>query len=167
MSFFPLFTDIDNKKILLIGGGRVGERKLNTLLLFTKNITIVSPKITKIISKTVEKHSLSYIQREFKKKDLKGFDWIVVTADNLKLQKEIYKISIKKGLECNCSADVELCTFIFPAIIKKGDIVVAVSSSGTSPGFTKDLKNLIEGIIPDDAESKLKESAVKRKRESK
>lgn len=167
MSFFPLFTDIDNKKILLIGGGRVGERKLNTLLLFTKNITVISPEITKGISKAVEEHSLSYKKREFKKKDLKGFDWIVVTADNLKLQKEIYKISIKKGLECNCSADVELCTFIFPAIIKKGDIVVAVSSSGTSPGFTKDLKNYIESVIPGDLETQLKESAKKRKRDLK
>ncbi len=157
MSFFPAYIKLENRKILVIGGGKIAGDKISHLLDFTKNITIVSPKIETRVEEFIKNYSLKYINREYQKDDINGFYIVIVAADDIELQKRVYKECQKKRILCNSVDSIDYCDFIFPSYIKKGDLTIAVSTSGASPSLSKYLRGSIEKLIPNDIDKFLKE----------
>ncbi len=151
MSYFPAFLDLSHKKILIIGGGFIAYEKLRHMLDFSLNISIVALHISKDVQKLINTHNLTHDEKAYEVGDIKGFDMVIVATDDISLQKSIYYES--KNLN-NClvnSVDgVSYCDFIFPSYIKKGDLTIAVSTSGSSPAFAKLFKIYISKLIPND-----------------
>jgi len=148
MSYFPAFLNLNNKKILVIGGGKIAGDKISHLLDFTKNITIISPKIEKRVEEFIKKYSLTYINREYKEGDIKDHFIVIVAADNLALQEKVFKECQNRKILCNSVDNVKYCDFIFPSYIKNDDLIIAISTSGASPSFAKYLRRAIKKIIP-------------------
>ena len=148
MNYFPTLLKFDNKKVLIIGGGKVATAKLKHLLDFTTNITIISPTILPDMMAIINKKSLSFINRSYIKDDIKDFDIIIAALNDIHLQKEIFKESRKYNSLYNCVDIKECCDFIFPSYIKKGDLTIAISTNGTSPALSKYLKIYFDKIIP-------------------
>ena len=163
MAYFPLFLNLDDKKILLIGAGKIAHDKLMHLLDFTKNITIIAKTFHEDIVKLININHLKYIQKEYQEDDIKPFDILIVAIDDVFLQKNIYKESKKYKCLCNCVDFLECCDFIFPSYIKKDNLIIAISTAGTSPAFSKHLKIYLEKIIPNSVISFLKEMKILRK----
>lgn len=163
MSHLPIFLNLDKKNIIVIGGGKIATNKVTQLLKFTQNITIVAPIITKELKIIIELNNLKVIKKSYKKSCIKDFDIVVVTTNDLKLQKEIYKESRKYNCLFNCSDIQKYCDFIFPSYIKNDDLIIAISTSGTSPAFTKQLKIYISRLIPENISIFLKEMKSYRK----
>ncbi len=153
MSYFPAFLNIDNKKILLVGGGKIAKDKIEKLLDFTKNITIISQNISPEIRTYIEDFQLKFLEREYEKGDIEGFYMVIVAVDDINLQKEIYYESRGKNILINSVDLIEYCDFIFPAYIKKGDLTISISTSGQSPAIAKYLKRFILKLLPKDLES--------------
>ncbi len=152
MSFFPAFLNMDNKKVLVVGGGKIAADKIEKLLEFTTQITIVAPDISPRTQKLIESHHLTLFRRAYKPGYVEGFFIVVVAVDDLALQKSIYEECHHYGALCNAVDSTEYCDFIFPSFIKRGDLVVAFSTSGVSPGLAKYLRRAIEQLIPADIE---------------
>ncbi len=163
MSYFPAFLKLDHKEILLIGGGTVAHDKLNHLLEFGSNISVIASELLPQMRAILEEKNLSFELREYRSGDIKEFDIVVVAIDNIALQAEIFKESRGYNCLCNCVDSVEYCDFIFSAYIKKDDLVVAVSTSGTSPAFAKQFKNYLLELIPSDVGAFLSHMAYLRK----
>lgn len=157
MSYFPVFIKFDNKKILIIGGGKIALRKLKYILEFTNNITLISNDYIKEIEELVEINSLTYTQRKYKSEDAKGFDIVIAAVDNIKLQELIYQETREYKCLYSCVDIQEYCDFIFPAYIKKGDLTIALSTSGSSPAMAKHLKLWLDKILPNSIENFLKQ----------
>lgn len=156
MSYFPAFIKLKDKKVLIIGGGTIAYEKLMHLLEFTSDITLLSKEYSKDISNLIAVTSLNYIQKEYMHTDIKGFDIIIAAIDDISLQKKIYIESRSYNCLCNCVDLPNCCDFIFPAYLKKGDLTVAISTSGTSPAFAKQLRIYLEKIIPNSVSGFLK-----------
>ena len=156
MSFFPAFINLENRKVLIVGGGKIAGDKISRLLEFTKDITIISPKIEKRVEEFIEKYSLKYLKREYRQGDLEGFFVVVVAANDIDLQKEIFLESKNKKILINSVDSVKYCDFIFPSFIKRGDLTIAFSTSGASPSFSKYLKRAFEKLLPKDIEDFIK-----------
>ncbi|RPJ76350.1 MAG: bifunctional precorrin-2 dehydrogenase/sirohydrochlorin ferrochelatase, partial [Alphaproteobacteria bacterium] len=92
-----------------------------------------------------------------------GVDIVVVAVDDLELQKEIYAECQSRKIPCNCVDEINRCDFIFPSTIKKGDVVIAISSSGKVPGFSVSLKDYINTFLPENIEEKMNEIMELRK----
>ncbi len=148
MSYFPLFLNIENKKFLIIGGGRIAFLKLRHMLDFTKNISLISKEFNKEMLEYINELQLKYSIKEYEEKDLNGYDIIIVAIDDYALQEKIYFQAKKKNCICNCVDLQQYCDFIFPSYIKKGDLTIAISTSGSSPAFAKYLKIYISKLIP-------------------
>lgn len=148
MSYFPAFIRFDNKKILIIGGGNIAFEKLEHLLDFTNNITLISLNFNEKIKNLINKNSLSFIQKNYLEGDIRDFDIVIAAIDNLDLQEQIYFETRKYNCLCNCVDLKEYCDFIFPAYIKKGDLIIAISTSGSSPAVAKQLKIWLNNLIP-------------------
>lgn len=156
-SYFPAFIKLDDKKVLLVGGGNIAYEKLTKLLDFTDNIEIIAPEISQNILTLISEYSLKYSMREYKRADIKECSLVVVAVDDLDLQKEIFLESQNYKCLCNSVDSVEYCDFIFPSYIKEDDLTIAISTSGSSPAFAKHFKSYLKEKIPKSINKFLKE----------
>lgn len=150
MRYFPLFLKFDNRKILVVGGGNIAYTKLLHLLDFTQNITVIAKEFSKETLYLATKHKLLYKKRDYEKNDAKGFDIVVAAIDNIALQEAIYYETREYFCLYNCVDLQKYCDFIFPSYVKKGDLLVAISTNGVSPAFTKQLRIYLEKLIPNE-----------------
>ena len=163
MSYFPAFLKLDNKKILIVGGGNVAYEKLEHLLDFTNDIFVIAPEISKEMQTLIDEKKLNSEKRVYQAGDIKEFAIVVVAVDNLDIQAEIFNESKKYNCLCNSVDSVDYCDFIFPSYIKNGDLTIAVSTSGASPAMAKHLKFYLKNIIPEGIALFLKEMKDLRK----
>lgn len=163
MSYFPAFLKFDDKKILIVGGGYIAYEKLDHLLNFTKNITLIAKEFSEDIQKLIDCNSLKTYEKEYQKGDIYGFDIIIAAVDDFDLQESIYFESRNQNCLCNCVDLQQYCDFIFPSYIKKDDLTIAVSTSGSSPAMAKHLRIFLENIIPDSIGEFLKQMKELRK----
>ena len=150
MAYFPAYLKLDDKKILIIGGGKIASDKLIHLLDFTTDIVLLAKKFDQNILELSQKNGIKIIEKRYEKDDINGFDMVIVAIDDIEKQKEIYLEAKEKNILCNSVDTVEYCDFIFPSYIKKGDLTISVSTSGASPAVAKYLRRFIENLIPKD-----------------
>ena len=148
MSYFPMMVKLDEKKVLIIGGGEEGLKKTQILHEFGAEISLIS----KDALKEAIELAAHYEEREFRDTDITDteFDMIVASTDDRELNKRISILARDKHIPVNIVDDEELCSFIFPAIVKDKDVVCAVSSGGKSPYITQYIKGLLSRILPKD-----------------
>lgn len=146
MGYFPFFVDVENQNCLVVGGGVVALRKIEKLLPFNPNITVVSPKVHKEI---LSIENIDIIKRKFDFNDLKEKSFVITATDDKVLNKEIYNSCEENNIPVNTVDDKDNCSFIFPALAKNKGVTVAISTSGKSPLYAKYLRKKIENLIQD------------------
>ena len=149
MSYFPMFMDMKNLKVLVIGAGTIATEKLEKLIDFTTEITVVALRVEKEAHSLIEEHQLTLEQRAYKQGDIEGFDIVIVATDTLELHKEIYMESRGSRVLVNSVDNTEYCDFIFPSYVKKDDLTIAFSTGGASPAFAKQIRQHFEKVIPE------------------
>jgi precorrin-2 dehydrogenase/sirohydrochlorin ferrochelatase len=147
---FPLYVELSDKEILLVGGGNVALRKLKSLLRFTKAITLVAPRILPEIKSIAEREGLRLIRRRFIPSDLKGKFMVIVAVDDLALQKRVFNMCKKRGILCNSVDSPDYCNFLFPSLVVRGELVIGINTSGKAPAVSKKVREIIESCIPKD-----------------
>jgi precorrin-2 dehydrogenase/sirohydrochlorin ferrochelatase len=163
MAYFPAFVKLDNKKILIVGGGNIAYEKLEHLLDFTNNIKLIASEFSDIILDKIKQENLEFETRTYKSGDIKEFSVVVVAVDNIPLQAEIFEESKEYKCLCNAVDSVEYCDFIFPSYVKKDDLTLAISTSGASPAMAKYLRIYFQELIPDGISDFLREMKELRK----
>lgn len=146
MGYFPFFVDVENQNCLVVGGGVVALRKIEKLLPFNPNITVVSPKVHKEI---LSIENINIIKRKFDFNDLKEKSLVITATDDKTLNKEIYNFCKENNIPVNTVDDKDNCSFIFPALARNNGVTVAISTSGKSPLYAKYLRKKIENLIQD------------------
>lgn len=157
MPHFPLFVDLRDRDVVVVGGGRVASRKVEKLLPFSPRIRVISPKATAYIEELATLGRLELIRRKLKLKDLLGAFMVIVAVDDVKLQERVYRYCLKRGIHCNAVDSPDFCTFLFPALIVRDELVIGISTSGKAPALSAGLREYIEGLIPEDLEELLRE----------
>lgn len=152
MSYFPVSLKFDDKKVLLVGGGSIALFKLKKLKIFApSSLTCVSKAFSDDFKAEITEQMIIR-EKAFDVSDLEGMDIVIVAIEDLELQESIYKICRDQRILCNCVDLIHCCDFIFPSIIKRGDIVVAITSNGRVPGFSAVFKDYLEKFVPADIE---------------
>lgn len=141
---------LKQKRVLLVGGGKIAYGKLLHLLEFEACVTLLAPTFSKEVDEVLRARSLPFVQQEYTKGDIAGFDIVVVATNDIILQQEIYKESRELKVLFSCVDILEYCDFIFGSYIKKGDLVIDVSTGGVSPALAKELKHYIGELLPSD-----------------
>ncbi len=144
MQYYPVNLDVKDRKCLVVGGGRVGARKVATLLECGADVTLVSPEAVQKITKLDAEGKIVWIRRRYESSDLSGMFLVIGATDNEGLNGKVHSDSQEQGVLCNIADRPKLCNFILPAIVDRGDLVIAVSTSGKSPAFAKRLRKDLE-----------------------
>ena len=156
MTLFPFFEDIDGKRFVVIGGGRVARGKVSRLLPFTDNITV--------ISENTDSDFVPVIRRKFTQSDILSGDYIIAATDSEETNREIFALCQKHRKPVNTVDDPEKCTFIFPSLIKRGELVIGISTTGKSPALSKHLRQQMEAELDGDIEKVLDKMGLLRVR---
>ena len=148
MNRFPLRINLEDKRFLIVGYGRIAKRKLKAISEFTSNIKIITKDPTEEeLGKGIE-----IVNKCFDEKDLEGVDFVITATGNREQDEAVVASCKAKGIPVNAADDREECDFFLPGIIKRGDLVVSVSTSGKSPAYSRHLREQIEDVIPDNIE---------------
>ena len=149
MDNFPIFLEIKNKPVLVIGGGDIALRKIKLLIKSKPNLKVVAKNFCEEILDLKDRYSIDIIQKDFHPDDIE-FPMIIIAATNNKLlNKQIAQIGIKKKIPVNVVDQPSLCTFTMGSIVERGSLVVSISSSGKAPVLVRQLREKIEMMIPD------------------
>jgi siroheme synthase-like protein len=150
MKLYPIFANIENKLAIVIGGGEVAYRKVKDLSNARARIKIISPEIQEKIKALKKKdHSIEIINREYRQGDLNGAFLVFAATNNNNVNRLIFNEASERGILINSADDPDNCSFYVPSMIRKGDLIVAVSTSGTSPAMAARLSNEFKDVVPD------------------
>ena len=145
MKYYPICLDIQNRDCLVVGGGAVAARKVKTLLECGARVTVVSPAFTDELKEMkMENPSLTLVQRPYESSDVAGRFLVIGATDNETLNRTISRDAEENNLLCNIADFPEACNFILPSIVKQGDLMLAITTSGSSPAFAKHLRKKLE-----------------------
>ena len=144
MRYYPVNLDIRNRKCLVVGGGSVGTRKVMTLLDCGATVTVVSLVATSQLQELSNNGIITLEQRPFQASDLERKFLVIGATNDQKLNQKIHAEAERLGILCNIADRPEACNFILPSIVNRGDLVIAISTSGKSPAFAKKMRKDLE-----------------------
>ncbi|MGD8111829.1 NAD(P)-dependent oxidoreductase [Vibrio sp. TRT 17S01] len=149
MQYFPLFLDLNNKPVLVVGGGEVACRKVDSLVRAGARVTLISPKVESHLRSLSEHGEIEWMQN-FYSKELLNFRYIQVwaTTDNPDLNHQVYHDAKALGILVNVVDDQPYCDFITPSMINRGRIQLAISSGGASPILVRNIRQQLESVLP-------------------
>ncbi len=155
MGYFPFFMDIGGKCGVIAGGGRVAARKVEKLLAFGPNLTVIAPEIEACIREMKEQlqeeqiSSIILQERLFQMSDLAGADFVIAATDDDVLNGRISEYCMAERIPVNVVDDRAKCSFFFPALIQEGDLTIGICTNGKSPAAAAWVRNELSQVLPD------------------
>ncbi|MBI3398225.1 MAG: bifunctional precorrin-2 dehydrogenase/sirohydrochlorin ferrochelatase [Deltaproteobacteria bacterium] len=144
MRYYPIFLDIKRKPCVVIGGGNVAERKVVSLLDAGARVLVISPELTPALKKLASKKKISCRPRPYESGDLKDFFLAYSATNNSRVNKAVFKEAKGQGVLLNVVDVPDLCNFIVPSVVDRGDLLIAISTSGKSPAMAKKIRQRLE-----------------------
>lgn len=148
MEYLPLFFDLKNQPCLLVGGGDIALRKAVLLDRAGAKLTVVSPEIDDELKVLVERQQGELIYSEYQEKLLDGKTLVIAATDNDDVNAVVHGHATERKIPINVVDSPDLCSFVFPAIVDRSPIMIAVSSGGNAPVLTRLLRAKLETMIP-------------------
>ena len=150
MGYYPLFLEMKGRPCLVIGGGQVAQRKVEGLLAAGASVTVVSPDLTAELDVLKSKRRIEHRQRDYQSNDLKGFDIVVAATDDKATNARVANDARAGRVLVNAVDDPDSCDFILPSVVRRGEVVLAISTGGLSPALARRLREELEAYLSDD-----------------
>jgi precorrin-2 dehydrogenase/sirohydrochlorin ferrochelatase len=145
--YYPFIFDLSDKRLLFVGGGKVAERKI-LLLYKIANITIIAPKVTKILEELFTNKAVKINYKTFEDNDLKeNYTLVFACTNSVELNRKIGLLCQKNKMLVFVAGDKELSDFYMPAVFKNEKYLIALSTYGNSPTSAKKIRDYIKGIL--------------------
>ncbi len=148
MDYFPIFVKLDGQPCLVVGAGEIAARKIELLARAGAVITVIAKQMSAHVSELQTTHALTLQQKTFEPADVLGFKLVVSATDNIVTNQLVAATANAHNILVNVVDSPALCSFIFPAIIDRSPLIVAVSSSGAAPVLARLLRAKIESVLP-------------------
>ncbi|HRZ27977.1 MAG TPA: bifunctional precorrin-2 dehydrogenase/sirohydrochlorin ferrochelatase [Spirochaetota bacterium] len=155
--YYPVMLNIEGRRIAVVGGGEVACRKVKDLLGAGAEVLVIAPEIHPEIEKMAGEmpDRLSLRRRPYERGDIEGVSLVFSAADDPAVNAAVYAEASERNIFINAVDDPGNCSFIVPSMIKRGDLIIAVSTSGASPSMAARIRREIEKTLPGEIEKTL------------
>ena len=164
MPYFPMFVNIEKSLCVVVGGGKVALRKTKVLLDFNAIVTVVSPECSLEFEKLSRAYPLRIIRSPYKREFIKDAFIVIAATDKREVNRRVLLHCREEGIHVNIADKREECSFYFPSIVRRENLVIGISTSGRYPLLSKYLKEKINRIIPSKISRVLAELEITRGR---
>jgi uroporphyrin-III C-methyltransferase/precorrin-2 dehydrogenase/sirohydrochlorin ferrochelatase len=148
MRYFPAFLDLVGRDVLVVGGGAVAWRKVRLLADAGASVTVVAKQLAEEFAEHGDDLRLTVIRRGFTAGDVLGKTLAVAATDDPEVNRRVVEAGTAAGVPVNVVDDASISTFVFPAIVQRGEVIVGISSSGAAPVLARRLRAKIEELLP-------------------
>ncbi len=155
---FPINLNLEGRSCLVVGAGRIGLRKTEQLLAAGARVTVVAPEVDGDFAEL----PVTIHQREFDLSDLDGRRLVITATGNRELDQLIYDTCEERGIWINSADDPDRCAFTLPAVVRRGDLMVTVSTGGNSPALSSWMRQKLEALVGPEFEEVVNELAQER-----
>jgi siroheme synthase-like protein len=157
-SLFPVFLKLENLRLLIVGGGYVGMEKLQAVISNSPatTITIVAIQISDAIKELAKQYpAITLIEKAYEENDCTGHDIIIAAINDPQVSKQVVEDARSKKILVNAADKPELCDFYLSAVVKKGNLKIAISTNGKSPTIAKRIKEFLNDALPEEIDELL------------
>jgi len=141
---FPMFLKLSGRPCLVVGAGTIAESKIVSLLEAGGRLRVVAPEATPQVRSWARSNEIQWHQRPFEPHDLDGIFLVVAATSSTELHKRIFEEATRRGVLCNIVDVPPLCDFYYPAVVQRGALQIAISTSGESPALAQRLRKQLE-----------------------
>ena len=128
--YFPLFVDLNEKQIVVVGAGTIAKRRIRTLVSFTNHLTVIAPEVNRELLDMEKAGMLRIKRKNYEREDMYDADYVIAATNDHQINSDIYSACKCMGISVNVCSDKTKCDFYFPGIAKDGDTVVGITSGG-------------------------------------
>jgi precorrin-2 dehydrogenase len=150
VGYYPIFLEMKGRRCVVIGGGTIAERKVEGLVAAGANVTVISPAITDGLRGLLTQGAIRHVAREYRAGDRAGYDLVFVATDNSEVNAAVSSEAQSLHIWVNSTDDPDHCDFILPAVIRRGDLAVAISTGGVSPAATRAIREELDEYFHED-----------------
>ena len=143
-TYYPVYIEMREQPCVVIGGGKIAEGKVEGLLAAKANVTVISPDLTANLRELVEEKKITYIARAYQPGDLTGAFMVICATDQAQINHQVWQEASANRQLVNVVDDTPRCNFIAPSILRKGDLSIAISTSGKAPALAVRLKERLQ-----------------------
>ncbi len=148
MLYFPVFMDLREKAVLVVGGGQVAARKVRALIECGARVSVVATALGKDLTARHDRGEIDWVATAFRPRQVDGY-WLVFAATDVSsVNQEVFQAGERRGVPVNVVDDLAHCRFISPAVVNREPVQVAVSTGGASPMLARAVRNWIEELLP-------------------
>ena len=147
MAKYAIFLELSGRRTVIIGGGTVAVRKAQTLLEASARLVVVAEDIDKLMTALCKNKNAELIRSKYEKTYLTGAVLAIAATNDHELNKQIYKDCQELEILCNVVDEPELCDFFLPAVVKRGDLQIAVGTDGKCPAYAGHIRKKLEKIF--------------------
>ncbi|MFQ6079249.1 MAG: bifunctional precorrin-2 dehydrogenase/sirohydrochlorin ferrochelatase [Thermodesulfobacteriota bacterium] len=147
MGFFPICLDMTDRCCVVVGGGRVAERKIGKILSYGARIRVVSPMISLGLRQLLYQDQIEWQERSYRAEDLDGAYLVIAATPKEVINRKVAQDAKARGILVNVVDSARESSCIFPAVLEEDGVIVAVSSNGRSPGLSKRIRDRFKGVI--------------------
>ena len=148
MDYLPIMLRLQGRKVLVVGGGQVATRKVAMLLRAGASVRLVADTVDPALAQTLSEPPHEVLQKRFQPEHVDGVTLVVAATNNNEVNLQVCEQSRERGVPVNVVDNPALCDFIFPSIVDRSPVIVAVSSGGKSPVLARLLRSRLETYIP-------------------
>jgi precorrin-2 dehydrogenase/sirohydrochlorin ferrochelatase len=141
---FPIFLKLESRACLVVGAGVVAEGKIAGLLAERASLKVVAPQATAQIRQWASAGAIDWEQRTFESRDLEGMFLVIVATSSHEVNTQVFTEAHAKGILCNAVDDPPNCDFYYPAVVRRGDLQIAISTGGQSPALAQRIRQELE-----------------------
>jgi len=146
-TYYPIYVELHEQPCIVIGGGKIAEGKVEGLLTAGAQVTIISPSLTSHLHTLVEQNKVAYISRTYQHGDLADAFMVICATDQTEINHQVWQEASTNRQLVNVVDDTPRCNFIAPAILRKGDLNIAISTGGKAPALAVRLKERLQKEI--------------------
>ncbi len=144
MTLFPAFLKLENRQVVIIGGGSLAESKLPALLEAGARVRIISPRLNASLTAQVRAHNLDWSPKLYEPGDLAGAFLVIAATAIPEVNAAVFREAETRGILCNAVDDIANCHFYYGSIVQRGDLQIAISTNGKSPALAQRLRKELE-----------------------
>ena len=144
--YYPVFLDLRGRRVVVIGGGAMGEEKVTRLMPYGAQVVVVSPDVTDEVSKLAQDGQVEWTRRLYRGGDLEGaFIAIVADTSDDAVNHAVSEEARQRNVPLNVADVTDLCTWITPSVARRGEVIVATSTGGASPALARRFREILNG----------------------
>lgn len=145
--YFPMFVDISDKKVVVVGAGTIAKRRIRTLLEFTDHLVVIAPEVNRELLDLEAEGRLTILRKKYEREDIYDAAMVIAATNDSKINNDIFSVCRCLGIQVNVCSDKRKCDFYFPGIAQKDNVVIAVTASGKDHKLARRLVEKVRELL--------------------